>query len=216
MIGIMAATEISQTFSRGLDVLRVIAGSAQGRTLAQLAAELTLSRTIVYRLVNTLIAHRLVRRTEEGTFVVAPGSLALTEHVFGSLRNSLSTILADLAREAGATAHFSVADGDDVLAVAVEEPPHTTFHITYRVGARTARDRGALGAAISAALNGESGVFESEGQLTPGAHGIVASLPSVGGLPAALGLVTLAGQETPQMREALIASANQLTTLLGA
>lgn len=207
----MADSETSQTFSRGLDVLQLLASTPHGRTPSQLASELGLSRTIVYRLLNTLVAHRLVRRTDSGAIVMAPGSLALTEHVLGSVRQATRTVLADLAREAGATAHFSVADGDDILAVAVEEPPATTFHLAYRVGARTARDLGALGDAIAASARGEWGTFESRGQLMPGAYGIVASLPELDGPAAAIGLVTLAGQETPRMREILSAAARQLT-----
>ncbi|WP_460773698.1 helix-turn-helix domain-containing protein [Microbacterium sp. GXF7504] len=206
----MAESETSQTFSRGLDVLKLIASSPHGHTPTQLAAELGLSRTIVYRLISTLVAHRLVRRTDAGTVVMAAGSLALTEHVLGAIRQSTRDVLVELAREAGATAHFSVLDGDEILAVAVEEPPFTTYHLTYRVGARTPRDRGALGDAITAAERGESGIFESVGQLIPGAHGLVAALPTVDGPPAALGLVTLAGQESPRMREILAASAGRL------
>ena len=210
----MAESETSQTFSRGLDVLTLLASSPQGRTPSQIAAELDLSRTIVYRLVSTLVAHRLVRRTAAGSIVMAPGSLALTEHVLGAIRHTTRTVLADLARDTAATAHFSVADGDDILAVAVEEPPLTTFHLAYRVGARTPRDRGALGDAIAASARGEAGVFESHGQLIPGAHGIVASLPGIDGPPAAIGLVTLSGQETPQMRDALTAAATRLSAEL--
>ncbi|MBM9461768.1 helix-turn-helix domain-containing protein [Nocardioides sp. zg-536] len=211
----MAAAETSQTFSRGLDVLQLLASSPHGRTPSQLAAELGLSRTIIYRLVATLVEHRLVRRAPDGTVSMAAGALALTQHVLGSVRESTRVALADLAREAGATAHFSILDGEDILAVAVEEPPFTTFHVSYRVGARTPRDRGALGVAIAAAARGEEGMFESEGQLVPGAHGIVVSLPRVPGPPAALGLVTLAGQESAAMRQALRTAAARLAAELG-
>lgn len=207
----MADSETSQTFSRGLDVLQLLASSPHGRTPSQLATELKLSRTIVYRLVNTLVEHRLVRRADSGAIVMAPGSLALTEHVLGAIRQATRTVLADLAREAEATAHFSVADGDDILAVGVEEPPATTFHLAYRVGARTPRDRGALGDAIAASARGEWGIFESRGQLIPGAYGVVASLPELDGPPAAIGLVTLSGQETPRMRDILGTAARDLT-----
>ncbi len=176
-----------------------------------MATELGLSRTIVYRLVSTLVEHRLVRRAPNGSITMAAGALALTQHVLGSIREASRGVLADLAREAGATAHFSVLDGEDILAVAVEEPPFTNFHVAYRVGARTDRGVGALGEAVAAAERGEKGIFESEGQLIPGAHGIVASLPQLDGPPAAIGLVTLAGQETPAMRTSLELAAERLS-----
>lgn len=207
----MADSETSQTFSRGLDVLKLLAGSPLGRTPSQISSELQLSRTIVYRLVNTLLQHGLVRRGEDGTVAMAPGALALTEHVLGAVRQSVRAVLADLARDAEATAHFSVVDGEDILAVAVEEPPFTTFHLSYRVGARTPRRRGALGDAILAAERGESALFESEGKLIPGAYGIVASLPGVDGPPSALGLVTIAGQQNDHMRRMLRDAADRLS-----
>lgn len=214
MIGLMSEIETSQTFSRGLDVLRLIASSPHGHTPSQLSSELELSRTIVYRLINTLLAHRLVRRTDEGVFVMAPESMRLTEHVLSSLRQSSRLILADLAQASGASAHIYVAEGDEIVAVAVEEPPLVAMNLSYRVGSRTPLNRGAVGQAIQAAARGESGIFESEGKLVPGAHGIVASLPHLDGLPAAIGVVTLAGLETPEMREHVHEAARLLSAQL--
>ncbi|WP_227983269.1 helix-turn-helix domain-containing protein [Nocardia spumae] len=211
----MPVPDTSQTLSRGLDVLKVLASSPHARTPAQLATELGLSRTIIYRLVGTLVEHGLVRRGADGTVAISAGALMLTENVLGSVREATREILEDLAREAEATAHFCVADGDDVLAVAVVEPPFTTFHVAYRVGARTARGQGALGAAIEAAQRGEMGLFESEGQLVAGAHGIVAALPGLPGPPAAVGVVTLVGQETAAMTEAVRRAASRLHETLG-
>lgn len=211
----MPAPDTSQTLSRGLDVLKLLASSPHPRTPAQLAAELGLSRTIIYRLVGTLVEHGLVRRAPDGTVGISAGALVLTQHVLGSVREATRDILEDLAREAAATAHFCVADGDDVLAVAVVEPPFTTFHVAYRVGARTARGQGALGEAIEAAGHSETGLFESEGRLVPGAHGIVAALPGLPGPAAAVGVVTLVGQETADMAEAVRRAAVRLHDALG-
>ena len=152
----MPAPDTSQTLSRGLDVLTLLASSPRARTPAQLAAELGLSRTIIYRLVGTLIEHGLVRRAADGAVGISAGALVLTQHVLGSVREATRDILEDLAREVEATAHFCAADGEDVLAVAVVEPPFTTFHVVYRVGARTARGQGALGEAVEAARRGRT------------------------------------------------------------
>ncbi|MBO0855168.1 MAG: helix-turn-helix domain-containing protein [Nocardia sp.] len=210
----MPAPDTAQTLSRGLDVLKLLASSPHSRTPAQLATELGLSRTVVYRLVGTLVEHDLVRRHGDGSVSVSAGALGLTQHVLGSVREATRQILEDLAREAGATAHFCVADGDDVLAVAVVEPPLTTFHVAYRVGARTPRGKGAPGLAIEAAGRGETGLFASEGALVPGAHGIVVALPGLPGPPAAVGVVTLAGLETPAMGDAVRRAAERLRTAL--
>ncbi|MGH8880798.1 MAG: helix-turn-helix domain-containing protein, partial [Stackebrandtia sp.] len=184
-------------------------------TPAQLATELGLSRTIIYRLVGTLVEHGLVRRAADGTVSISAGALVLTQHVLGSVREATREILEELAGEAAATAHFCVADGEDVLAVAVVEPPFTTFHVAYRVGSRSTRGQGALGEAIEAARRSEGGIFESAGRLVPGAHGIVAALPGLPGPPAAVGVVTLVGQQTPAMVEAVRAAAVRLRATLG-
>lgn len=211
----MPAPDTAQTLSRGLDVLKLLASSPHARTPAQLSAELGLSRTIIYRLVGTLVEHGLVRRGDDGSVSISAGALVLTQHVLGSVREATREILEDLAGEAEATAHFCVADGDDVLAVAVVEPPFTTFYVAYRVGSRSARGLGALGEAVEAARRSESGIFESVGRLVPGAHGIVAALPGLPGPPAAVGVVTLAGQESPAMVEAVRRAATRLHNTLG-
>ena len=54
--------ETSQTLDRGLQVLEVLADHPEGLTVTQLARELDVSRTIVYRLVVTLEQHGLLRR----------------------------------------------------------------------------------------------------------------------------------------------------------
>lgn len=196
----MAPTgDTSQTLSRGLDVLELLAASATGLNPSQIAAELGLSRTIVYRLVGTLAEHGMVRRNSNGLLSIGLGALKLTDNIHPALREATHEILVQLAAEAGATAHFCIADGNDVLAVAVVEPLSTTFHVAYRVGSRTPLDKGALGRAVQAAAVGESGLFHSEGELIPGAKGVVAALPGFAGLPAAVGVVTLAGIDTARM-----------------
>mgnify|MGYP003902800575 CR=1 FL=1 len=57
--------ETSQTLDRGLTVLEVLAESADGLTVTELAARLGVSRTVVYRLVVTLEQHALLRRGPE-------------------------------------------------------------------------------------------------------------------------------------------------------
>lgn len=202
--------DTAQTLSRGIDVLTLIAASPQGKTPSQVAAELGLSRTIVYRLVSTLVEHGLVRRRDDGLLTIGVGALRLSENVLPALRESTRDILERLAEKAGATAHLCVADGQEVLAVSVVEPQTTTFHVAYRVGSRTPLGVGALGQAIESARAGQSRLHESEGQLIPGAHGIVASLPDLAGALGAVGVVTLAGVETAVMRDAVQAAADEL------
>lgn len=188
--------DTSQTLGRGLDVLELVAASPAGLTPAQIAAELGLSRTIVYRLVGTLVDHHLIRRNRDGLLTAGLGTLRLSVNIASTLREGTRDVLERLAGDLGATSHLSIADGDEALAVSVVEPRHTTFHVTYRRGSRTPLHLGALGQAILAAQRGERGVFESEGQLVAGTKGIVAAIPDLAGFSACVGVVTLAPIDT--------------------
>lgn len=206
--------DTSQTLGRGLDVLDLVAASPSGLTPAQIASELGLSRTIVYRLVGTLVDRHLVRRNRDGLLTAGLGTLRLSVNVAATLREGTREILENLSEELGATSHLSVADGDEALAVSVVEPRHTTFHVTYRRGSRTPLDLGALGEAILAAQRGEHGVFESEGQLVAGAKGVVAAIPDLAGFSACVGVVTLAPTDTSGWGARVQQAADQLAAEL--
>lgn len=206
--------DTSQTLGRGLDVLELVAASPEGLTPAQVAAELELSRTIVYRLIGTLVDHRLLRRGPDGVLTAGLGTLRLTQNIAPTLRDGARDVLEKLAEDLGATAHLVIAEGEEAVAVSVVEPRHTTFHVAYRTGSRTPLHTGALGAALLAARKGEAGVFESSGQLIPGAKGIVASVPGLPGVAAGIGVVTLAPTDTSTWGERVQRAAEELVAAL--
>jgi DNA-binding IclR family transcriptional regulator len=121
--------ETSQTLDRGLRVLERVARSGGGCTIADLAAELGVGRTVVYRLVTTLEAHQLVRRDTAGRVWLGTGALGLAGRVVPLLREAALPALRALAEDVGATAHLTVAEGGEALAVAVVEPTWTTLHV---------------------------------------------------------------------------------------
>lgn len=205
-----SSRETSQTLGRGLDVLELVAASPDGLTPAQVAAELGLSRTIVYRLIGTLVDHRLIRRGADGMLTAGFGTLKLSQNLQPTLREDTREVLEKLAEDLGATAHLVIAEGDEALAVSVVEPRNTTFHVAYRTGSRTPLNQGALGQALLAARRGESGVFESAGQLIPGAKGIVAALPGPGGLACGIGVVTLSPTDTAKWPTRVQQAADEL------
>ncbi|HKT05818.1 MAG TPA: helix-turn-helix domain-containing protein [Rugosimonospora sp.] len=208
-------TETSQTLGRGLDVLELVAASPKGLTPAQIATALGLSRTIVYRLVVTLAEHRLVRRGPDGLLTAGLGTLALSRHIAATLRAGTRDVLEKLAQTLGATAHLAIAEGDEAVAVSVVEPTTTTFHLSYRVGSRTPIHLGAVGRALQAAREGQRGLFESEGQLIPGAKGVVAALPAPAGLACCVGVVTLSPVDTSTWGPAVERAADEIMEILG-
>lgn len=210
----MPPADSAQTLSRGLDVLKYLAASTEPRTPTQVAADLGLNRTVVYRLVGTLVEHRLVRRTADGALSVGLGVLSLTENFYPSLREASQPVLERLAEDLRATAHLAVADGTESVAVCVVEPRSTNFHLAYRPGTRHPLDRGALGEALQAAADGTRGVFVSHEQLTAGATGVVAAVPGLPGLPAAIGVVTLSDHDWSHFPDRVADSVDELTAAL--
>ncbi len=185
------ASETSQTLDRGLRVLRVLADSPEGLTVTELSARLEVNRTVVYRLISTLEQHTMVRRDARGRLFVGLGVLHIAGAVQPVLRDLAMPVLRTLAEAVGCTAHLTVADGDEALALAVVEPTWTDFHVAYRVGARHPLSQAAAGKAISLANAEEMAYAVTSGELQSGARGLAAPVRGVEGLHASVGIVTL-------------------------
>jgi DNA-binding IclR family transcriptional regulator len=186
------ASETSQTLDRGLHVLRVLSATPRGLTVTELSAALGVNRTVVYRLVSTLEQHALVRRDSGGRLHVGLGVLHLASAVQPVLRDQAVPVLRRLAEDVGCTAHLTVADGDEALALAVVEPSWTDFHIAYRVGARHPVTQGAAGKAILLGRERKPTPYVvTVGELQTGARGLAAPVRGVEGLEASVGIVTL-------------------------
>ncbi|MDO9497229.1 MAG: helix-turn-helix domain-containing protein [Nocardioides sp.] len=186
------AAETSQTLDRGLRVLSVLAGAPDGLTITELATRLDVNRTVVYRLVSTLEQHALVRRSARGRLHIGLGMLHLASAVHPLVRDVANPLLRELAESVGCTAHLTVAEGDEALALAVVEPSWTDFHVSYRVGSRHPLTQGAAGKAILAGRAGEGTPYVlTAGELQAGARGLAAPVLGVEGLEASVGIVTL-------------------------
>ncbi len=138
----------ARTLDNGLAVLAALARTGGGRTVAELAHEVGLDRTVVHRLVVSLAHGRLAARRADGRYEVGARVLDLAAAVRTDLRYAAEAVLPALAERLGATSHVSVRDGDEVVSVAVVEPRSTAMHVAYRVGTRHRVDQGAAGLAI--------------------------------------------------------------------
>ncbi|MGH3425146.1 MAG: IclR family transcriptional regulator, partial [Nocardioidaceae bacterium] len=142
------APETSQTLDRGLRLLELVASAPAGYSISELSEHLRLNRTVVYRLVATLEQHGLARRGAGGRITAGLGLFRLGQSVQPVLQAKATPVLRALADEVGATAHLTIAEGDEATAVAVVEPRWTDFHVAYRVGARHHVREAAAGKAI--------------------------------------------------------------------
>jgi DNA-binding IclR family transcriptional regulator len=207
--------ETSQTLDRGLQLLLVLAQDDAGRTVTELAAELGVARPVVYRLLTTLELRHLTTRGEDGRVRLGLGVLALATRVQPLLREVATPLLRELADHVGATAHLTLADGDDALAVLVIEPQWTQFHVAYRVGSRHPLDRGAAGRAILAQREGRTEPATSDGELQQGAHGISVGWQAAS-LEGSIGVVSLTALDLGEVGAAVRAVRDRLVERLRA
>jgi DNA-binding IclR family transcriptional regulator len=212
-------TETSQTLDRGLRMLRLLAESPGGLSVSALAGELGVNRTVVYRLLATLEQHGLVRRDGDGRVRLGLGVLQLAGRVLPMLREVALPVLRRLAEDVGATAHITIVDAGQALAVAVVEPSWTDYHVAYRVGSRHDLRRGAAGRAILLGRESdpdasEPGYAVSEGELQAGAHGVAAPVLGVAGLEASVGVVALGRLDIERVGPRVVRAAAEVAAVL--
>ncbi len=111
---------------RMMEVLTAIEQRQSGMNIRELTAELSLPRTTVYRIVNTLQNHDVVRRDDAGIYHLGPRLLTFASHV--ASRASEPDLLAicqphldRLAGELGEGVKLSVLDDDGVLVIAAAQ-----------------------------------------------------------------------------------------------
>jgi DNA-binding IclR family transcriptional regulator len=201
------AAETAQTLDRGLRLLHLVADTPGGLTMTEAAAQLRVGRTVVYRLVTTLVEHGMIRRDPAGRLRLGAGVLHLARRAQPLVADAALPALRRLAEHIGATAHLTVADGGEALALSVVEPSWTQFHVAYRTGSRHPLDRGAAGRAILAARRADYAPVSSSGELQPGAFGVAAGVPGVEGLEASVGVIALGPLDLAETGEAVVEAA---------
>lgn len=180
----------SQTLSRGLAVLELLAAADSPLTSNEVAKKLNLNRSVAYRLLHTLEAHDLAMMGIDGRFALGLSLVSLARRVQPDLRMSVYPILNELASQTGGTAILNAADGDEVIILLSVEPPNAEVRLSLREGVRRPLHKGSPGIAI---LSGRPqkpnedpqittarnlGFATSEGALEVGAHGISAPVRS--------------------------------------
>jgi DNA-binding IclR family transcriptional regulator len=143
----------SQTLSRGITALEVLAEAAHPLTIAQLSTQLGLHRSITYRIVRTLEEHGLVVRDAAGALELGPRLAALARAVARDLQTAALPELTAVANELGVTAFLTVLDGDDVITLFSVEPKHAQAAVAQRPGTRHSLKVGAPGIAIQSMLS---------------------------------------------------------------
>lgn len=199
----------AQTLSRGLHALEIITDRLEPPTIAELADELGVHRSIAYRILRTLEDHALVRRDGAGRLEGAPGLASLARGVQRDLQSAALPELTSLANELGMTAFLAVWDHEDCITLVSVEPRHSTATVMQRPGSRHPLTHGAPGIAIQSAHTQSeweavapnhpwreaahaartAGYATSLDEVIPGVSSIAAALLVPGQTPAALAVV---------------------------
>lgn len=102
---------------RTVEMLGVLEHEPDGVTIRQLSHGLGLPRSTAYRILNTLLAYKLVRRTSDGVFSLGPRLVSLaarvrTDATTYDLGEIAAPIMQQLRDDLGEPVKLSVRDGD--------------------------------------------------------------------------------------------------------
>lgn len=148
----MADAPASQTLSRGIRILEILADAAEPLSIDDIAVQLAVHRSIAYRLLRTLEDHGLVARDAAGLAALGPRMAALAAGVAHDLQAEALPELTAVANELGMTCFLAVLDGRECITLTSVEPRHTVASVAQRPGARHPVTVGAPGKAILAQL----------------------------------------------------------------
>lgn len=158
-----------------LDALEV-----RPRSLAELVRATGLPRATAHRLATTLERHGLVRRDDEGRFILGVRLLALGRAAAESipLTSAAADALAVLRDATAESVQLFVRDGDDRVCIAALQSPHGLRTIVP-LGARLPLSVGSAGRVLergSEDLGGDGGWIASVGEREAGVASVSAAV----------------------------------------
>lgn len=151
-MGEAAPAPASQTLSRGIRILEVLADAREPLTIDQVAERLDVHRSIAYRLLRTLEDHGLVIRDPGGRIALGARMAALAAGVAHDLQAEALPELTAAANELGMTCFLSMLDHDECVTLVSVEPRHGVASVAQRPGTRHPVGVGAPGKVILAEL----------------------------------------------------------------
>ncbi|MFE6734470.1 IclR family transcriptional regulator [Microbacterium sp. NPDC057650] len=228
------ATPASQTLSRGIRILEILADGPGALSIDDVATQLEVHRSIAYRLLRTLEDHGLVSRDAAGQVALGPRMAALAAGVAHDLQAEALPELTAVANELGQTAFLVVLDGDECITLTSVEPRHSVANVAQRPGARHPVTVGAPGKTVLAQLPDAEwpavddtlrtqiaearrrGYATSHDEVIPTVRSVAVPLPLRGKRPAALAVVHVASRfSDAEIAERLQRSAATIRESLG-
>jgi len=226
----------SQTLSRGIRALEILAEAQQPLTIAELADAMGVHRSVAYRILRTLEDHSLLVRDDSGRVQPGPGLAVLARGVSRNLQTAALPELTQLANTLTMSAFVAVWDHEDCVTLVTVEPRHTGAAVVQHPGSRHPINAGAPGLAIQSALSEQEwkatapgiayrpeaadarrrGFAASHDEVIAGVSSLAVPIRVPGGRPAALAVVYISAAQDPEdVAAALTASAARIEGQLG-
>lgn len=138
----------SQTLSRGIRMLEILAATGRTLSIDELAGELSVHRSVAYRLLRTLEDHHLVVRDAAGRIALSAGLAALASGVSRDLQHAARPELQSVANDLGMTCLLAITlDASEAITL-ISAAPEQSVAVAYRPGHRHPLTRGGPGKAI--------------------------------------------------------------------
>ncbi len=223
----------SQTLSRGIRALEILADAPEPLTIGELADAMGVHRSVAYRILRTLEDHSLLVRDDAGRVQPGPGLAVLARGVARNLQTAALPELTLLANSLTMSAFIAVWNREDCVTLVSVDPRHTGAAVVQHPGSRHPISAGAPGIAIQSALTEQEwhslapdrpeaaearlrGFAASHDEVIAGVSSLAVPVRVPGGRPAALAVVYIRdGQDAAEVAAALQASAERVEAQLG-
>ncbi|WP_248760050.1 IclR family transcriptional regulator [Pseudarthrobacter sp. SSS035] len=226
----------SQTLSRGIRALEILAAAETPLTIAELADAMGVHRSVAYRILRTLEDHSLLVRDDAGRVQPGPGLAVLARGVARNLQTAALPELTQLANSLTMSAFVAVWDRDDCVTLVTVDPRHTGAAIVQHPGSRHPISAGAPGIAIQSAYSApewhaaapgipyrpeagtarQLGYAASHDEVIAGVSSVAVPVRVPAGRPAALAVVYIRAAQNPdEIAAALMAGAARIQAQLG-
>lgn len=212
----MGDAPASQTLSRGIRILEILADARAALSIDEIAARLGVHRSVAYRLLRTLEDHGLVGRDGSGRIELGVRLAALAAGAARDLQAEALPELTAVANDLAVTCFVAVLDRDEAVTLVSVEPRHAIASVAQRPGSRHPVAIGAPGKAIltlvppsqwpadAAGISADvadaaaRGFAQSHDEVIPSLRSVAVPLALRGRPPASVAVVYLASAHAPE------------------
>jgi len=147
------ATGDAKILAKGLNLLEVLAQSAEGMTAVELADSVGVHKTTAYRYLNTLLQAGYIQKNGDASYHLGNKILELSSQLLRRmpLRETAHPFLVKLSAETQKTVHLCVLDGHDVIYIDKVENQRSLPMIS-RIGSRAPAYCTGVGKALLSSL----------------------------------------------------------------